>query len=227
MIVSYSQSSAAMPLKKVLFPSDQSDDIILDSSMTNKTTINNSFGPVLMPKIQFRLNAASVPCVNETIRFCERINQNQYPTQHVKSTLEKNAERYAKLFNNNTDLSARNNFPEPINLCDTYTRQIYPQIAMNINSDWRFVINQPEYQQSIRVELCQKRSSQCHFSELFPLDYVSSCTQKFTKIPLLSLDDDGEIKQYDYEFPSHCQCDVKRKKKQKKNKQAAATALAK
>lgn len=221
MLVNYSQSPAAMPLRKVLFPgdySDESDDIFSPNrvGMANKTAANNVSRLPLSPKIRFRLDAGSVPCSNETIRFCERVDQNQYPTQHVKAILQKNSKRYENFFNNNRDLSVRDDFAEPINLCETYTRQIYPQIAMNINSDWRFIINQPEYRQSIRVELCQKRSSQCQFSELFPLDYVSSCTQKFTKIPLLSLDDDGEVKQFDYEFPSHCQCDLQKSKTNKK-----------
>lgn len=210
MIVNHSQSPTAMPLQKVLFPSDDSvenDDNLDNASLTTNTA--NASKHKLTPRLQFRIDSASVPCSNETIRFCERVGQNQYPTQHVKAILQKNADRYASFFNN---ITVRNNFPEPINLCDTYSRRIYPQIAMNIDSDWRFIINQPEYRQSIRVELCQKRSSQCKFSELFPPGFVSSCTQKFTKIPLLSLDDNGEIKQFDYEFPSHCQCDLQRKK---------------
>lgn len=215
MIVNYSQSPTAMPLKKVQFPSDYSDDSDDNFAYNNfdmesfSITSDDSESKV-MAKLQFRIDAASVPCSNQTVRLCEQIGKNQYPTQHVKTILQKNAERYADFFNN---LTVRDNFPEPINLCDTYTRNIYPQIAMNVDSDWRFIINQPEHRQSIRVELCQKRSSQCQFGELFPTGYVSSCTQKFTKIPLLSLDENGELKQFDYEFPSHCQCDLQRKKK--------------
>lgn len=215
--VNYSQSPTAMPLKKVEFPSDsddESDDMFSYNNfdMTDTAT-NDDPESELMPKLQFRIDAATVPCSNETIRFCEHIDQNRYPTQHVKTILQQNAERYANFFNN---ITVRDNFPEPINLCDTYTRKIYPQMAMNIDSDWRFIINQPEYRQSIQVQLCQKRSSQCQFSELFPSGYVSSCTQKFTKIPLLSLDENGELVQFDYEFPSHCQCDLQKKKKKKK-----------
>lgn len=215
--VNYSQSPTAMPLKKVLFPtedSDESDDNLsyTNLDMASLTAAENASGTELMPKIQFRIDAANVPCSNETIRFCEHTGQNPYPTQHVETILQKNAEQYANYFNN---ITVRDDFPEPINLCDTYTRQITPKIAMNTDSDWRFIINQPEYRQSIRVELCQKRSSQCQFGELFPPGYVSSCTQKFTKIPMLSLDDNGEFKQFDYKFPSHCQCDLQKKKKKK------------
>lgn len=220
LFVNYSQSTTAMPLKKVLFPSesDESDENFSYNSYDiatitagNGAVNRNATGSKPLPKIQFRLDAARVPCSNATISFCERVDHHQYPTQHVKRVLQQNAERYINFFNK---ITVRDSFGEPINLCDTYTRQIYPQIAMNIDSDWRFIINQPKYQQSIRVELCQKRSSQCQFAETFPPGYVSSCTQKYTKIPLLSLDDDGEITQFVYEFPSHCKCDLQKKKKQ-------------
>lgn len=208
--VNYSQSPTAMPLKKVQFPKEDSDDNDDNFSYINVepfSTTSDNFESKLMPKLQFRIDATTVPCSNQTIRFCEQIGENQYPMQHIKTVLMENAERYSSFFNN---INVRDDFPEPINLCDTYTRKIYPQIAMNIDSDWRFIINQPEHRQSIRVQLCQKRSSQCQFGEFFPAGYVSSCTQKFTKIPLLSLDENGELKQFDYEFPSHCQCDLRK-----------------
>lgn len=219
MFVNYSQSPTAMPLKKVSFPSDDDSDESVDifpyNNFGHHTTTVNGSDSKLMPKIQFRIDASSVPCSNGTIRFCEHVGRNQYPAQHVKKILEKNPDQYANYFNN---ITVRDDFPEPINLCDTYTRQIYPQMAMNIDSDWRFIVNQPEYRQPIRVELCQKQSSQCQFGELFPPGYVSSCRQKFTKIPLLSLDDNGEFRQFDYKIPSHCQCDLQKKKNKNKKK---------
>lgn len=175
LFVNYSQSTTAMPVKKVLFPSesDESDEIFSYNSWitAEQKTIANGYVSAVKPSpnIRFRIDAANVPCSNATLRFCERVDQHQYPTQHINNVLQQNAERYANFFNN---ISTRNDFPEPINLCDTYTRQIFPQIAMNVDSDWRFIINQPKFRQTIRIELCQKRSSQCQFGELFPTGYV-------------------------------------------------------
>lgn len=161
----------------------------------------------MKPKLRFRIDAENVPCANSSVRYCEEVSQQFYPSQHVMYLLEKSADAYAEFFNK---VKTRDDFPESIELCDTHKQMVFPQIAKNVDSDWRFIINQPEYKQQIRVELCQKRSKQCHFGDSFPPGFVSTCTQKFAKIPLLSLNDDGEISEYEYEFPTHCQCDLHR-----------------
>lgn len=204
-----SSSLIGFPLNKVVFPSgsEENDEMFMYGDL-NKEDTKKDVDSKPKPKLKFRIDAANVPCAaNSTVRFCEEISHQLYPSQHVKTVLQKNADFYADFFNK---LQTRDNFPESIDLCDTYTRTILPQIAQNVESDWRFIINQPGYQQHIRVQLCQKRSSQCQFADSFPPGYVSTCTQKTTKIPLLSLDDDGQISEYEYEFPSHCQCELHR-----------------
>lgn len=205
---SYS-SATGYPLRKVVFPDESEESDEVASYEKDVKTDDDVDTKNLQPAPQFRINATNVPCSNAN--FCEEDHQQLYPAQYVESVLQKNASFYAKYFNK---ITTRDDFSDPINLCDTYSRMVYPKIAMNVESDWRFVINQPDYRQSIRVELCQKRSSQCQFSESFPLvtdTHLSSCTQKLTKIPLLSLDDDGHLTQFMYEYPSHCQCELHRK----------------
>lgn len=208
------------PMKRVIFPSDseENDETPQYDGGNDFKTIENVD---IKPKVQFRIDAATIPCANSSIHFCEGVSQQLYPSKYINSVLQKSGEQYAEFFNK---VEMRENFPEPINLCDTHIRVVYPQIAMNINSDWHFIINQPDYPQHVRVELCQKRSSQCKFSETFPLGYVSSCTQKYAKVPLLSLDDDGSPSKFEYEFPSHCQCElheIKSTKNQLHNKKLA------
>lgn len=198
------------PLNTVEFPDGSEEESETFNNILNldkaETEIDGNADVQLKP--QFRIDASSVPCSNASVRFCEQVSQQLYPSHHVEAKLKKTADLYANFFNK---IEMRDDFPDdPINLCDTYRRKIYPQMALNVDSDWRFVINQAEYRQPIHVELCQKRSSQCEFSNSFPSGYESSCTQKFTKIPLLSLNDDGEISTFEYEFPSHCQCDLHR-----------------
>lgn len=201
------------PLKKVVFPSG-SEEIGDDFPYDNIDNVKDRYPNVNM-KLRFRIDAENVPCANSSVRFCENVDQQLYPSEHVVSVLEKNADVYAEFFNK---IESRDDFPEAIELCDTYKSMVSPQIAMNVNQDWRFIINHPKYKQQIRVELCQKRSKQCQFGESFPPGYVSTCTQKFVRIPLLSLDDDGGISKYEYEFPSHCQCDVHRESTTAKSK---------
>lgn len=211
-----SSSMIGYPLRKVEFPngSEESGEHFSYNGMLNLAKVKIDKNTTPKPKPKFRIDASSVPCSNRsTDPFCEEIGQHIYPTQHVKSVLQKTADRYAHFFN---EIETRDGFPDDtINLCETYRRKIYPQMAMNVNSVWRFVINNPEFRQPVRVELCQKKSSKCQFGDSFPLGYSSSCTQKFTKIPLLSLNDDGDISTFEYEFPSHCQCDLHRVKSTK------------
>lgn len=205
------------PLKRVEFPSGSEESgetfayNVLDLAKA-ESEIDGNFDKKPKPKPQFRIDAASVPCSNSSQRFCEEVSQHIYPSQHVKTMLTKTADQYTNFFNK---IETRDDFPDSMSLCDTYRRKIYPQMGMNVDSDWRFVINQAEYRQPIRVELCQKRSSQCAYSDSFPPGYESSCKQKYTKIPLLSLNDDGEISTFEYEFPTHCQCDLHRVKPKK------------
>lgn len=206
-------SAISYPSKKVLFPSEDDDDTDDDQfSNYDSLGINSeeSESEQNTSKIKFRIDAANVPCTNSTIPFCEDVNQRLYPSQYVETVLQKSPDLYTKFFNK---LETRNDFTAPIDLCETYQRSIHPQLAMNVQNDWRFVINQPNYRQPIRVELCQKRTSKCQFSDSFPSGFVSSCTQKFTEIPLLSLDDDGEIQEFNYKFPSHCQCEMRKVKR--------------
>lgn len=201
-------SALSFPSKKVLFPSDSEeiDAQYTDESYDSVDQNDNSF------KLQFRIDATKVPCSNASIPFCEDTNQRLYPKQYVESVLQRSLDQYTEFFNK---LEVRDDFMSSMNLCDTHRRLIHPQLAMNTQNDWRFVINQANYRQPIRVELCQKRASKCQFSESFSADVTSSCTQKYTEIPLLSLGDDGELLEYTYKFPSHCQCEMREVKRKK------------
>lgn len=162
--------------------------------------------PKLKSKKPFRIDFTNVPCSNESGGFCEEVSQHldDAVALHVKSVLKNSSEHYTGLVN---EIAARDNFPKPFNPCATYTRLRFPKIARNVKSDWHFVINQPEYLQPVEVEICQKKLSQCPFSEIIPAKNVSTCTQKFRRISLWSLNDGGNITKYEYDFQSHCKCE--------------------
>lgn len=163
--------------------------------------------------MQFRIDSNDLPCTNTSLSFCEQLTNQAYPTQYVEKILAKtDAKTYENYFNktvpSDESLGIRISDDTPIELCRSFKRLIYPQLAMNIQNDWRFVIQSNQSRQPIRVEICQKRNSKCLFSETFPHGYVAVCVQKTTKVPLLSLGENGELVSYDYEFPSFCQCEV-------------------
>lgn len=172
-------------------------------------------------KMTFRIDSSDIPCVNTTMSFCEEVKNQTYPTKYVESVLANtDTQTYKNYFNKtlpkDETLGLRLSSDGPIELCISIKRHIYPQLAMDVQSEWRFVINQNNYHQPIRVEVCQKKKSKCLFDESLPISYVSSCTQKYVKMPLLSLGENGEIESYDYEFPSFCQCEIQYSKPETK-----------
>lgn len=179
-------------LNKVVFPPENEE---IDNPM-----------PKLKPKKPFRIDSSDVPCSNVADDFCEEVSEqlDEAVALHVKSVLKERSDQYTGLLNK---VITRDNFPRPSNRCATYARMRFPKIARNVDSDWHFVINQPEYLQPVEVEICQKKFSQCPFSEIIPAKNVSMCTQKFRKIALWSLNDGGNITKYEYEFQSHCKCE--------------------
>lgn len=189
--------------KTVLFPEDDQQN----QSHRNKNNQN----------LKFRIDTNDIPCMNTTLSFCEELTNRAYPIGYVERILAKSdAQKYENYFNKTVSpdslVSIRMTDDGPIELCNSFKRLIYPQLAMNIENDWRFVIQSSQSRQAIRVEICQKKRSKCLFSESFPNGYVSSCVQKHTKVPLLSLGESGELISYDYKFPSYCQCELHRKK---------------
>lgn len=208
-------SLLAKPQNKVKFPDDSADDRIVKYSTTiikiNSNKIKKGNVQQSNKETQFYVDSTKIPCKDTSMLFCERVNDEAYPREHVEAILHGKANIFSKFFNKipNLNDSLQTRFmPTQIKLCDSYRRLIYPQLAKNVFRDWRFIINQPNYQQPIRVEICQRKSNQCLFNDAFPQGYYSSCAQKHMKVPLLSLGEDGEIVSYEYEFPSHCQCEL-------------------
>lgn len=188
------------PLRTVLFP-DENEKPSRNFHRSN---------------IHFRIDSNAVPCMNTSLLFCEELTNRAYPIKYVEKILAKSdAQKYENYFNKTVPsdnlLGVRITDDGPIELCNSFKRLIYPQLAMDVEKDWRFVIQSNQSKQAIRVEICQKKRSKCLFNESFPNGYVSACVQKYTKVPLLSLGENGELRSYDYEFPSFCQCELRYK----------------
>lgn len=205
------------PQRSVLFP-----DLSAENSEEfdyGDINLSSKQSPAKIEKVNFRIDSTDVPCVNTTMRFCEEVTNQAYPKQYVESILAKiDAQTYKNFFNktlSNDTLGLRLlSTDDSIEVCDSYKYIIHPKLALNVQRKWHYVINQPSYQQPILVEICRKKKSECLFSENSS-DYVSTCVQKYTKVPLLSLDENGQIVSYTYEFPTYCQCKIQSKKHEK------------
>lgn len=207
----------------VLFP-DDSEEILPDfnyskTKNSHLSSNNKNTRPAndrkSKQKIIFRIDDTAVPCVNTTMIFCEELTNQTYPTKYVESMLATaNGQSFKNYFNKTVSDSSFGfrilYLGTTLELCNSTKRVIYPQLAMNVHGEWRFIVNQPFYRQPIQVEICQKRSVACLFNESFPKNVISSCTQKYTNVQLLSLNEYGKLISYDYEFPAYCQCELQK-----------------
>lgn len=211
-----SKPMIGLPLKKVFFPSDSEESVenspYLDPFTGTDIAEANKY---IDNKLQFRIDADNIPCANSSIHFCENVGQQLYPSQYVESMLQNHSDRYAEFFNKvefRDDFSHTNRVEHP--LCPAHKRDVYPEIAMDVDSEWFFIVNTPQTRQHIRIELCKKRSCQC---ESLPNGTESTCMQKFGITLLAALDHNGGIVKKEFKFPSYCEC-VRYRKKPTKNR---------
>lgn len=153
-------------------------------------------------------------CAANGSTYCETVDG--YPTQYVHSIM--NTIENQKLLTNNGvvttyGLTQRMDMSmDEISFCTTRSVVIYPKLALSVNNDWCYIINQAHYLQGVRVELCT-HSNACGFSELLPNGYVSQCKQKFEERLLVGLDGDGHAVKNYFRLPSHCECILRRSRR--------------
>lgn len=194
--------------RTVLFPDDSDENS--DEFVYEKVRMKDHKKPT--PKMTFRFNSTDVPCSNATMLFCEeQFLLTEYPSKHVEEVLENtDAQTYKTYFNktltNETlGVSLYISTDGSMELCHSLKQYVYPQLGMNVKNEWRFIINQRNYQQPIQIELCQRKNSKCNFNGPISSGWEFACVQKYTKIPLLSLDENGPVPDY-FTFPSFCKC---------------------
>ncbi len=92
----------------------------------------------------------------EDATFCERIDN--YPSTEFKSILSEAADKYTELFGSDllNTISIGNRFgeDEEEQLCASQVRLVYPQAGLTRDNTWRYIVNQSNYTQGVRVEEC-------------------------------------------------------------------------
>lgn len=89
--------------------------------------------------------------------FCE--GSDSYPTTEFKSILQE-AKKYTELFGSDlvNPVAIGNRFGEDEDdeeqLCPSQVRLVYPQIGLTRDNTWKYIVNQSNYTQGIRVEEC-------------------------------------------------------------------------
>lgn len=146
-------------------------------------------------------------CAEQGQTYCEDVEQ--YPSDLIAAIMDQSENQ--KLFNDSIaessiQISSRLNNNGNQRLCKSKRALIYPKLAMSVENRWKYVINQGQHQQGIKVDLCDG-VHQCAISHIFPNGWISQCTQMFTEHLLLSIDPEhGRAVQNLFRMPSHCEC---------------------
>ncbi|KAJ6623778.1 Protein spaetzle [Pseudolycoriella hygida] len=149
----------------------------------------------------------------ETIRcakgstFCEQVAD--YPASEVDVILKKDSHRYEELFGEElTPIVIANRFgeeEEEEQICASSTRLIFPRMGLNIDNTWRYIVNQKNYKQGIRIDECMHKG-ECNMMNHLPFGYKSKCKQKYVYRQLVAIDDNGKTTKELFQLPSCCQC---------------------
>lgn len=101
-------------------------------------------------------------------------------------------------------------------LCLAHTKYVRPRAALNLNLEWRFIINlgddsgqrMSDYEQVVKVEVCLSEGFSC---DIEATGHETVCRQKFTSHRMLALNGSGVEYVDTFLFPAACLCHKIRK----------------
>ncbi|KAG4068441.1 hypothetical protein HA402_004781 [Bradysia odoriphaga] len=139
--------------------------------------------------------------------FCEKIEN--YPSTEVTSILSE-TNKYSELFGSDSvnTMTIGNRFGEEDDeeqLCASQIRLVYPQAGLTRDNTWRYIVNQQNYTQGIRVDECV-HTRQCNMMHQLPFGLKSHCKQKYVYRQLVAIDEDGNTVKDLFKIPSCCTC---------------------
>lgn len=154
----------------------------------------------------------SLHCSRNSTTFCEDVED--YPAEKVDAFLTKFKSQYDDLFGEDmivSDLSQRiNGIHEEESLCNSIEKIIYPKVGLTIDNDWKYIVNQKNSTQGVRIELCETPETRCSNALSFPNSYEPVCKQHYIYRQLVGVDEDGSVGKDLFKLPSCCQCVLRR-----------------
>jgi len=154
----------------------------------------------------YAMSLGSPPVCNNAT-FCERAVN--YPEELVNQAIRHNDNLKVLLQNteHTSDVEERFDFGDDWPLCRSYIRTIYPRSAKTARHNWLYVINQNNFQQGIRVEVCVNEGSVCDdLGDYVPEGYKIFCKQNYIFRELVAVNRDGTIGKNNFKLPSNCCC---------------------
>ncbi|XP_078039387.1 protein spaetzle isoform X2 [Augochlora pura] len=157
-------------------------------------------------KIVFPDMISHVPvCKGAT--YCEKVNN--YPEHIVTEAIQRNGSlRYLASVDEMPAIEQRFNENDDVPLCVTTEQVIYPQTAENKDNQWKYIANQDNFKQGVRIEKCSKENTNCNViaTDGPGLGYKATCKQKYVYRQLAAVLSDGTVVPDTFKFPSSCCC---------------------
>ncbi|XP_032688039.1 uncharacterized protein LOC116852122 [Odontomachus brunneus] len=143
--------------------------------------------------------------------FCENVIH--YPRNLVDLAIQENSSlkllTSVDVINTVFDITHRIHTSDETPLCSSDEKVVYPQSAENINNEWLYVVNQENFKQGVRVEICSNEEQKCNVIDGFADNYQTICKQKYISRELVALGSNGKIHTDTFRFPASCCCHVK------------------
>lgn len=99
---------------------------------------------------------------------------------------------------------------DPIEMCDTYEKIIYPTSGTTHTGEGLFIFNTDDHKQGVHIEMCQNAGKPCDDFVILRNNYKSMCKQQTIYRELLSLSPEGKPIKERFEFPASCTCVLRR-----------------
>ncbi|KZC07439.1 Protein spaetzle, partial [Dufourea novaeangliae] len=157
-------------------------------------------------KIVFPEDFDRVPvCKGST--YCEKVDS--YPENIVTNAIQQNESlRYLAGVDVVSDIAQRIDVMDDVPLCVSSEQVIFPQTAENKDNQWKYIANQENFKQGVRIEKCNKENTRCSVIGGPGEGYKTSCRQKYVYRQLAAVLSDGTVIPDTFKFPSSCCCHV-------------------
>ncbi|XP_076640024.1 uncharacterized protein LOC143351868 isoform X1 [Colletes latitarsis] len=157
-------------------------------------------------KIVFPGEINQVPVCKGTT-YCEKLNS--YPEELVTTAIRRNETlKYLAGVDVLSDVEQRIDSVDDAPLCISTEQVIFPQSAENKDSQWKYIANQDNFKQGVRIEKCSKENVSCNLIGNLAEGYKTNCKQKYVYRQLAAVLSDGSIVPDRFIFPSSCCCHI-------------------
>ncbi|XP_076279967.1 uncharacterized protein LOC143208908 [Lasioglossum baleicum] len=138
--------------------------------------------------------------------YCEEVTH--YPEHTVNEALKRNESlKYLAVVDEVSVIVQRFTAEDnDVPLCRSTEQVVYVQAAINMDNEWKYIANQANFKQGIRIETCSNENAECSTVNGPGAGYKTSCRQKFSYRQLVAVQPDDTLILDTFKFPSSCCC---------------------